>query len=158
MTIGANGRGTNALTFFALDDREIEDEETVHLTVRESENYGIGTDRVASFIVMDKDSSLPTVKISPYRDTATEGDGRYLRFYIQRSDTNGDLEVNYDLSGTATDGVDYTGLTGSVVIPDGAAGVRVDATPIDDAIAEGNETITLSIATSDSYRVGVANT
>jgi len=158
VTIGADGRGTSVVNFYTNDDQNVEPEEFVQLSVRESAAYGIGTDRVATFVLRDNDSSLPTVMISPYSDYPTEGDSGILRFYIQRSNTSGDLVVNYDLTGTATPDVDYSGLSGSVTIADGESGATITATPIDDAIVEGNETITVSLKAADDYLLGIANT
>jgi hypothetical protein len=64
--------------------------------------------------------------------------------------TAGALTVNYALSGTATAGVDFSGLTGSAVIPDLASSVSVTVTGIDDAIAEGTESLIVTLA-SGSY-------
>jgi hypothetical protein len=50
---------------------------------------------------------------------------------------------------------DYTpALTGSQVIPAGAGFVDVTITPVDDAIAEGPETLTLMLSDTGSYDVG----
>lgn len=96
--------------------------------------------------------------ISPLPDSATEGSGNPLRFYIERSGTSGNLVVNYQLMGTATAGVDYSGLSGSVTIPDGQPGAIITATPINDSLAEGEETITVRLLPSATYQLGIANT
>jgi len=50
---------------------------------------------------------------------------------------------------------DYTpALTGSQIIPAGAAFVDVTITPVDDAIVEGSETLTLKLSDTGSYDVG----
>src|SRR6185436_575698 len=68
-------------------------------------------------------------------------------FYISRTgSTASSLAVNYTMSGTAVNGTDYQLLSGATTILAGASGVDVQITPINDAIAEGTETITLSLA------------
>ena len=65
-----------------------------------------------------------------------------------------DLPVTvYTVSGTATPGVDYTALSGSVVIPAGSGNrsVNVTVTPIQDALLEDLESITVTLTPSASY-------
>ncbi len=67
--------------------------------------------------------------------------------------TTGDLTVYYSVGGTGSNGVDYTpALSGSVVIPDGYDSVTVTITPADDALAENDETVTLTLLTDAAYR------
>ncbi len=55
-----------------------------------------------------------------------------------------DVTIKLTYSGTATDGSDYTAVT-SVTIPAGQSSVDFDLSTIDDALAEGSETITVSV-------------
>lgn len=67
-------------------------------------------------------------------------------FTVTRAgNTNIDLEVRYRLSGSASNGVDYARLTGSVVIPAGATSATLEVGPIDDWIFEGPETVTAAL-------------
>src|SRR5205823_14543301 len=71
-------------------------------------------------------------------DTAT--------FTVRRSDkTNQELAVYYAIGGTASNGEDYQKLSGNVTIPEGAWSADIVVTPIDDLIAEGTETVELTI-------------
>ncbi|MFH1871359.1 MAG: Ig-like domain-containing protein [Pseudomonadota bacterium] len=56
-----------------------------------------------------------------------------------------DVTVTLSYSGTATDGSDFTGVT-TVTIPGGSTSASFDIDTIDDALAEGAETFTISIA------------
>jgi hypothetical protein len=56
-----------------------------------------------------------------------------------------DLPVKFSLTGTAKSGVDYETISNSVVIPAGAASVTVAVNPIYDVLAEGNETVMLTL-------------
>ena len=60
--------------------------------------------------------------------------------------TTGSLTVSYTLSGTAINGTDYQTVSGSAIIPAGALGVDVPIRPVNDALAEGTETIILTLA------------
>jgi pimeloyl-ACP methyl ester carboxylesterase len=66
--------------------------------------------------------------------------------------------VNYTLSGTATKGTDYNNLTGTVSFAAGAATALVNINTIDDTLAEGSETVILTLGTGTGYTVGATNT
>lgn len=55
---------------------------------------------------------------------------------------------NYTISGTATPGADYVPLPSSVTIPAGQTSVALPVDIIDDGIAEGSETIVLTVQIS----------
>ena len=68
--------------------------------------------------------------------------------------TNDDLIVNYDIDGTASNGVDYVALPGRVTIPAGRHSAQIVVVPIDDSLAEGIETVVLKLQPSPDYIVG----
>lgn len=70
----------------------------------------------------------------------------------------GGLTVNLGTAGgTATAGSDYTALPGSVTIPAGQTSAMVTVTPIADSATEGDETVTLALATGSGYAIGTPN-
>jgi len=67
-------------------------------------------------------------------------------FVVRRSgDTNDSLVVNYSLSGTASNGVDYAELPGAVVIPAGQRTGLVVVYPLDEGMPECPETVVLTL-------------
>ncbi len=67
-------------------------------------------------------------------------------FTVSRSGpTNLDLLIAYHVGGTASNGVDYTKLPGSVTIPAGASTADIVVDVIDDTLAEGTETVVLEV-------------
>src|SRR5258708_8533880 len=67
-------------------------------------------------------------------------------FTVKRSgDTGLALVVYYHIGGTASNGVDYETLPGTVTIPGGAASALIEVDPIDDFLVEGTETVVLEI-------------
>jgi len=68
--------------------------------------------------------------------------------------TNDDLVVNYDIGGTASNGVDYVALPGTVTIPAGRHSARIVVVPIDDTLVEGIETVVLKLEPSADYTIG----
>jgi len=77
-------------------------------------------------------------------------------FTITRSAAGAPLTVNYTMSGSAANGVDYTNalggaLSGSVTFAAADFSTNITVIPIDDAIPELAETVTLSITPSVTY-------
>ena len=67
--------------------------------------------------------------------------------------TNTDLVIAYTLGGSASNGVDYTTLGGSVTILVGQASATINVLPIWDQNIEGTETVQVTLATGP-YVVG----
>ena len=61
----------------------------------------------------------------------------------------GDITVNYNLSGSADNGADYEEITGSILMPDGVETVTVDVVPLTDELVEGPETVILTLDPGD---------
>lgn len=99
-------------------------------------------------------ANLPVVTIAASDATAAEPSdpGQYI--ITRTGDTSSDLTVFYSIGGTATAGADYTALTGSVVIPAGAASAVIDLSVLDDAIYDGNETVVVTLASDPAYAIG----
>jgi hypothetical protein len=67
-------------------------------------------------------------------------------FAVRRfGDTNFDLTVPYDIGGTASNGVDYVSLPGSVIIPAGERRALITIVPIDDGPPDVNKTVILTL-------------
>ncbi|HWF19866.1 MAG TPA: LamG-like jellyroll fold domain-containing protein [Verrucomicrobiae bacterium] len=71
--------------------------------------------------------------------------------------TNGSLAVQYTLSGTATNGVNYTNLSGSVTIPAGASTAQVLIGPINLSFSDLSRTAILTLSGSTNYTMALAN-
>jgi hypothetical protein len=111
----------------------------------------------ASFTVIP---SLPTVTITAPDPSASEVPATDTgKFSIKRTGcSDSDLDVFYSVSGTATNGVDYRRLRGSVTIPSGAPSVAIALRPIDDTISEPDETAILTLSPDPDYIIGSRNT
>ncbi|MCW9679409.1 hypothetical protein FJR41_001010, partial [Dolichospermum planctonicum UHCC 0167] len=80
-------------------------------------------------------------------------------FTLTRSESNvNSLTVNYTITGTATNGTDYSQLTGTATFAAGSSTTTITVTPTNDSIFEGNETVTLTLATGTGYNIGTAQT
>jgi hypothetical protein len=100
-----------------------------------------------------------TVSVTASDPTATEAGASPGAFTVSRTGpTTAALTVAYSVAGTASAGGDYTPLSGSVVIPAGAASANVTVTPINDTAIEANETVVLSLTAGAGYTVGAPAT
>ncbi|MDD5522887.1 MAG: DUF2341 domain-containing protein [Kiritimatiellae bacterium] len=73
--------------------------------------------------------------------------------YRPESATNASWIVNYELGGTAVNGVDYSTLSGSVLIPAGQTNATITVTPIEDLLIESDETVTATLM-AGGYIIG----
>jgi gliding motility-associated-like protein len=66
-------------------------------------------------------------------------------FVVSENNLQEANSFNIVISGTATNGTDYTTITNSYTIPVGEESVSIPIVPLTDALTEGNETITITI-------------
>lgn len=137
----------------ALADAEFEDAETVTLTLLPGTGYTVMANQDPSTTGFILDQDQPTVDVS-VADTGSglttagteTSTGTALRFIVSRKTaTVNPLVVNYTMSGTATEGVDYTGTTGSVTILSNTTSAYVTITPVNDTLPEGVESIIMTL-------------
>jgi hypothetical protein len=68
--------------------------------------------------------------------------------------TNDDLAVGYGIGGTATNGVDYVTLPGSVTIPAGQHSALITVVPLDDGPPDITSTVILKLKPGTDYVIG----
>ncbi|OYV06296.1 MAG: hypothetical protein CFE26_07060, partial [Verrucomicrobiales bacterium VVV1] len=135
----------------ALADTAFEDAESVTLTLLPGTGYTLMTSQDSSATGFIVDGDQPTIDVSSANTvTSLTTDGSEtsasLRFIVSRDVvTASDLVVNYTMSGTATEGVDYTGTTGSVTILANTTSTYITIVPVNDTTPEGVETIVMNI-------------
>ncbi|MCY2950511.1 MAG: Ig-like domain-containing protein [Planctomycetota bacterium] len=94
-------------------------------------------------------TALPNIAVTAAN--ASEA-GQVGGFTFTRSNIlTGDVTVNFTISGTATSGTDYQSVGASVLIPDGVTSVTIPVTAINDTLAEGDETVILTITDNPAY-------
>jgi hypothetical protein len=114
--------------------------------------------RVFASIDVSATNSLPTVGVVAIRPNASEVGPTPGAFLFTRTGSiNTALMVNFRLSGTATKWNDYRRLGGDmpdyVIIPAGAASTTLFHYPVVDTLAEGTETVILTLTTNSVYNV-----
>lgn len=156
------GQTSKTIDLTVLADANLEDAESIILTLTSGSGYQLDSFATsATSLILDDDQPNISITSAPTDASATQliapESTASMRFFVSRSGpTTGALTVNYTMGGTATSGVDYTGATGSVVIPAGEVGEYVTLTVIDDALVESTETVTMSLA-AGSYGARVAS-
>jgi len=151
------GSTTATVVIKPIDDNFFDGAETVDLALTASGLYNVGNPSTARVTIAD-DEPTTVVSIQAIDATASEPGTDTGAFRITRTGTTTQpLTVNYAVTGTADNGVDYTTLPGSVIIPVGATTADVVVKPIDDAITEVTETVILTITGSTQYAINNPN-
>jgi hypothetical protein len=125
----------------------------------------LGMACLALMAMTAKVAALDSVSVTPGVSVAYETNQVPGTFIITRSGSTGSLDVNFSLAGTATlpslSGADYTvtpaltgAATGTVSFIQGETSKTVTITPIDDALVEGKEFVTISLTSSANYIIG----
>ncbi len=117
------------------------------------------TGAVDDWFTIVKGSGLPVVTVGAEDGTASEQGADAASFVVRRTgSTAAPLAVRLTVSGTAAPGADYGAIPNPVTIPAGAATATVRVVPVDDAAAEGDETVVVTVAPDPAYIVGTPAT
>ena len=162
----APGATTTTLTIVPIDDNLVEGDETIDLVVGVSPAYYIPTGIEGTLfnpawrIITDDDSFL-SLSISSSTVNENEYEAINLVYTFTRTNTLTPLIVNFTIGGTATFNTDYTqsgattfaGSTGTINFATGVDTATITISPIADRVTEGNETISLTLASGKGYTV-----
>ncbi len=116
-------------------------------------------DGMANYVIEDPAhvgdlSATPSVAVSASDGAADEsGDSATFRF-VRTGAVDAPLTVAYAVAGSAVSGVDFSALSGSVVIAAGETAATVTLQPLDDARVEGDETVVVSLLDNGTYLLG----
>ena len=105
---------------------------------------------VATALIRDTDDA-PTVAFETSRPvTVAEGSNVEILVVLDGALAESDIVVDYTVSGTADEGVDYSSLGRSVTIPSGETGTIISIFTVDDQLTEGAETLELRLLSASS--------
>ncbi len=140
----AAGIDTVIVTVDPTDDFTFESSENVLVTLVTGPGYTVGTNNTIDATIMD-DDGLP-LSVIPLNDgiestVSTNGRIRFSQPVITAVDT----VITYTVVATATAGIDYTALPGTVTIPAGQTFVDVDINVLNDTTLENTETVYVSL-------------
>jgi hypothetical protein len=136
-----------------LADTAIEGLETVAINLVNSttNSYLINTNQIGGIVsIIDTTTTVGISATGDAIEPRTDGTGGQTgSFRFTRTDTRGiytNLTVQYSISGTASNSLDYTNLTGFVTFATGSTATNIFVQPIaDNLIWEGTETVTLTL-------------
>lgn len=147
------GQSSVDIVIGALNDVDIEGPETLTVEIRSAASYVVSGENSASVTFIDGDSPLPLVSVDVLDAAASEaGDGAAFR--VSRLGlTAAALTVQFNLSGSAVNGIDYAAIATNVVIAAGQTSTLILITPINDTEIEGGENVLLTLSTNANYLV-----
>ena len=134
-------------------DAVTERPETVVLTLTGVAPYDFGSPVAGTLTITD----APQVSVIASDDSASEA-GDPGRFVLTRTgDFAAPLTVTVALTGTATNGTDYETLTTTVTFDALSGAAIVDVKPLNDALPDGSETVTLTVVDAAAYDLGTTS-
>lgn len=125
-------------------------------------NFFIGSALVLASVILNAQSlssdplasnSGPKVEIRATDSTALTGVSSAAFTVIRSSPTNADLVVSFEISGTASNGVDYVTITDSATIPGGYLAADIAIQPLVNLDKRGNKTVVLTLKTNALYNL-----
>ena len=155
----ADGQASATAAIAITEDALIEGDETAVFSLSAPTNGAVlAVQDTTTLTITDNDAALPlpVVSIAASDANAAETGADPGVFRISRDTAAATpLTITYTIAtgaGQATNGVDYTPtLTGTATIDANQTFVDITITPVDDAIDEGSETVTLSLIDIAAY-------
>ncbi|HEY1024867.1 MAG TPA: Calx-beta domain-containing protein [Sphingobacteriaceae bacterium] len=147
------GQNSANIDVAILNDQVIEGNETIALTLT-SVNNGLWSmthspEVVTANIGDDDNASANTITLTRVADGGEAGsNARFLVSFPPGITSILQTTVNYTTGGTATEGEDYSPLSGAVVIPAGVNSAVIDVTVNNDQIIEGDEAVALNLVSA----------
>ena len=128
----------------------------MELTIAGVISGGVGnTSDTATGTIIDDDTSLVTIAATDAAAGEPNDDGLFTVSMTNPSDSP--TVVAWSIGGSATSGVDYVALSGTVTFAAGSTSQTIDLTVIDDVVVEGPEDVvlTLTAISSGDANVGI---
>ncbi len=127
-----------------IDDAAIEPTETAILMLSSSGGYNLNDSAKTAMLEIIDNDIAPHVWIESTRDGAEGGEDGY--FILRRDNTQNPLHVSIDISGTASNAVDYTYIGSTVTFTAGEESVMILVCASEDQLVEQPlETVVLTI-------------
>ncbi|RYX78251.1 tandem-95 repeat protein, partial [bacterium] len=143
------GQTVGTITIPVLTDNVVEGTETVIITLTKSGNPLVTINNSPATINI-ADNTTATVTVAATTDGAEPSTPGLFTFTLSNVSTT-DTQITYTVSGTATSGADYADVLGTTVtIPAGKTTATVAVPVVDDNIAEGTETVIITMNASTS--------
>jgi len=148
-----------SLTIQTLDDTAVEGVEQLSIALGTPSRGKLGTPAELRLQINDNGvAALPTIAFSSAAASGSEAQASTVDIVLSAPSTQA-VSVSYTVSGTATVGNDYT-LTPASPVRFNAGETRksVTITPVDDSLAESNETVVLKLSAPVNATLGELST
>ena len=152
----ATGNTTGTVTVSVVNDAVAELDETIVVTLGAPTNGALGTPATHTITIAAND--MPTVSLSAAGQTVAEGVGT-ATLTVQLSNVSSQVvTVPFTVGGTATGGTDYTITASPVTVPAGSTTATLTVAVVDDAVAEPNETVVVTLGSPTNATLGTPAT
>jgi hypothetical protein len=147
VTFGA-GESSVTLPVHPIPDAATEGPESIVLTLAAGTGYSRGVSDTATVTIAGDPPRASIQALDPGADEA--GDQGTFRIALV-SPSFGPVTIQYQLGGTASPGIDYPAMPGTVHVPAGLTTATLHILPEADAENEPDETIVLALLPGDGY-------
>jgi hypothetical protein len=148
------GNTTTTVDVPLLDDSTYEGDETLNLDLSGAVNGVVSNAQGQGTIT--EDDPMPTITV----DSPVVGEGDGTATFTITLDAAAAVDVNVDYAtsdNSATDGADYSGVSGTATVLAGDTTTTVDVPVLDDNIYEGDETFSLDLSNAVNGSIGTAS-
>ena len=154
VTVAADAT-TATISVAITDDTAVEAEENIRLTLFGGEGYAGGPPSRHDIRIVDNDGGAaagePVASFASTHSEAREASGTHKIAVNLIPASSSPVTVKYSVGGTATPGVDYTALPGTVTVPANATTAMIDVAIIDDTVEDSDETVVLTLSRGAGY-------
>ncbi len=154
------GKTSATVTIDVVDDPLLESQETVILTIDKTDNPNITPDlaKISATVTIDDNDKATVSVIASDADASEPGplpnNGAFT--VTLSSQASSPTTVFYNVAGTATNGTDYTFLTGSVTIGPNTSSAVIPVTVTEDLLIEGTENVVLTLTGTSNPNITVS--
>lgn len=147
VTIPANSSG---ITFPVpvLNDTIAETGETVIVrlsTVTATMPFVVGAPNTDTVTIVDDDTEQVIIQAGDADAAEPSNAGQFTVRIASGKPATADITVDLQITGTATNGTDYTSIPASILLPAGNSSVTIPVSVLDDNLVEGNETVAVKL-------------
>lgn len=147
------GQTTANVTLTVVNDTTDELDETVIITLSGPVNATLGATSVHTYTIQDNDN--PTIQFSSASANGGENSTPVAIGITLSAAPVAEVQVTYTVTGTATGGgTDYTLANGTLIIPASQISADISLVIVDDAIADPNETVIVTLTNSTNASLG----
>ncbi len=155
VTFGA-GQTSATVTVDTLPVSVIQPSTYVVVALEPSPGSFTVTSQGSAVVTIAGSSAQPTVTLTSATTYLQKGEPYPVAIGLSEA-VSTPLTIQLSYGGTAVEGTDFVPPAGNIVIPAGQTATQVEIPTVTDNTVEANQTLTVSLASSGSYRIGDPN-